>query len=495
MNTAQHTTRPSNRAATILLAALLLTAVLLSSACNGWYSFTTDAPAGQATGRKGDSPAITIKWNAVRNAGVYYIYRADSADASTDAWKLLAQTAGLAYIDTDIIWDQPYYYRITPADPWGNAGQPSPVFSGITWQYSWDESPVLLAATGSAPQVFAAGQILYFSYLDAAGNITIRAWEPDNKDPASQWSNPVPSPGRVVADNTPYQTLRANQTWYSAFQDAGSAGILRVLTYNTTTKAWEELGSIQTDCEENGLSNTTIIDLKLRRIGQQVHLAVLDASQQLLVLRYNTSINKWLHLGPAPFAPAGTDRTAPGRSVFAFEALDNQPTIAYSDASFTMNMYSWTDNNWSKPGGFAATSGTADSDSLVFIPSGLYLSWQDATGAITALARLGGDWVDLGQSDPSGQTLLTSLASEANGTMTGARDAINALHLFVPTTNGFSTVRYKPSSTTDESAQWIDTADFTGSGAAPGRYATATLDRDIYIVYEAAGQLLIACYR
>ncbi|MFP4383106.1 MAG: hypothetical protein ACLFST_15525 [Spirochaetia bacterium] len=114
-------------------------------ACSQWSP--PEAPPASVTATQDETDKITVTWSTVSGAGVYHIYR---SEAENGEYEYIDSTAAASYVDTDIDFAVPYWYKIQAADPTGKIETPlsEPVNGIADHVYEWDTSIITSGVSG-----------------------------------------------------------------------------------------------------------------------------------------------------------------------------------------------------------------------------------------------------------------------------------------------------------------------------------------------------------
>ncbi len=99
---------------------LIILLIMVFPGCNGFYSGQPGTPVSfsATSGVEAETDRITLTWDAVENAGVYFIYRSGT-EVPVEDYEFIGNTSAVSFIDTDVEEEVHYFYRVSSGDFWG----------------------------------------------------------------------------------------------------------------------------------------------------------------------------------------------------------------------------------------------------------------------------------------------------------------------------------------------------------------------------------------
>ncbi len=324
---------------------------------------------------------IELAWDEDPNAGVYHVYRGETAGLTGADEEYIGSTALNAFIDIDVETDVTYWYAVSAADPFGNnvtdlSEEASGVAPDLIWSLpvtmSENSAAAVLAAGGTSPAVVTAdttdGTLTWYEYDEEAG-----------------WTAGTESPG-TAADAAFMTASVIGGDLHVAFTDANASGALTVRSYTGEEDRWETLGTADTTAAVSGpISLAGSGDL----IAPEVYLGYLDGTEAA-ARYYPNAESEWADLGTLdPDITATTVRLLVfGGNIYIFYE-DTGPPLAglvYEDPEGWISLPDSGVEDDITDGYLAVAAGT---DSI-------YLAYSDTADTLNLLEYSAGAWHDLG---------------------------------------------------------------------------------------------------
>ena len=442
---------------------LLLLSSCLIIACNGFYSNTPGIPQNLSatSGENSEADRIILSWDIVDTAGVYNIYRSLTETPDED-FLFIGATASASFIDTDVIEEIPYYYRVSASDLWGGneSGKCAPV-TGATHVFKWQDE-VEIAAAMDEPRIRnGAAEVLYAGYFNTADNtIIFRSYDTDD----DTWTD-YPSPGTVPAGAQCWDFIRSGGTLYIVYPDGTDYGQVIIKKYNTDDEIWEAVGTAP------ALANPE--DIKIVVNNDFIYIASVLSGGNLDVWRYNGVVWSDLLLSETV-----------SQQRIGLQYSGNYPYVLYAKNSTAPPAIKYFDSGWSNL--ISVPSQNIDSNILLFEQNGnrLFAAYQNSADIIYLSQFEEGLWTNLVDSGITGD-------SSAEDSMAVTFDSRNNLFLLAKNAVGINAAMFN-----FEDNVWEDIPDPAPAlGLSPLNLQAINNQREIYLYYQKGSGLYLSTYK